>query len=454
MNIVRVACRHGLVVFMSASIIAPGARAQRLVVPPRTLMDEPLDLRATGMRPGERVRLRATMPDSARRLWIAEATYVANAKGEVYLHRDAAIHGSYTGVDAMGLVTSMQPAVPWPAATYAPPSLDSVPPVLTLFVGGRAADSTIVLRSFLGESARVVPLARGSGLVGTLFRPAETLQTSGVLVLGGSEGGEGSRDVAAQLSAHGFTTLSLAYFGVDPLPRELDRIPLEYFVRAIDLLAAQPGVRGRGVAIVGTSKGAEAALLVAARDERVRAVVAYAPSSVAWSCICSASTHSSWSWRREDVPSVPPGRDPSARSGTPLHPVVHYRHRMRDSASVARARIAVERIAGPVMLVAGDDDQLWPSAEMAREVRARLAEVSTRRDDSMLVYPRAGHRIGKSYLPAGSTLVAGGRLETGGDPGANAAAQADAWPRVLRFLDAAFDSSAGGSRSPFRAGVR
>jgi hypothetical protein len=63
-----------------------------------------------------------------------------------------------------------------------------------------------------------------------------------------------------------------------------------------------------------------------------------------------------------------------------------------------------------------------------------LAGPSRAPGDTILIYPDAGHRIGKSYLPAGSTRVAGGRLETGGTPQANALAQADAWPTVLHFL--------------------
>ena len=55
----------------------------------------------------------------------------------------------------------------------------------------------------------------------------------------------------------------------------------------------------------------------------------------------------------------------------------------------------------------------------------------------MLEYADAGHLIGKGYLPAGSTLVGGGRLETGGTPAGNAAAQADSWPKVLAFLERA-----------------
>jgi hypothetical protein len=211
-------------------------------------------------------------------------------------------------------------------------------------------------------------------------------------------------------------------------------------MRAITYLARRPEVDSTRIAILGTSKGAEAALLVAARDPRVRAVVAYAPSSVAWSCICSTPAHASWSVGGAAVTSIPPGRDPGvvAASGEPQRPAVHYRYRLRDPVVAERAAIPVERINGPIMLVAGGADELWPSAEMARQIRERRARAAHRAGDTTLVYPDAGHRIGKSYLPAGSTRVAGGRLETGGTPRANAAAQADAWPRVLRFLATAF----------------
>jgi BAAT / Acyl-CoA thioester hydrolase C terminal len=46
----------------------------------------------------------------------------------------------------------------------------------------------------------------------------------------------------------------------------------------------------------------------------------------------------------------------------------------------------------------------------------------------------AGHLIGKAFLPAGSTRIGNGRIETGGSTAANARAQATAWPAVLEFL--------------------
>jgi dienelactone hydrolase len=413
--------------------------AQRLVVPRTALMDEPFAVRATGLRPGARVMIRATMPDSARRVWSAEAEYVADARGEIDVSRDPSVGGAYDGVDAMGLVTAMDLPDQPGTAVYVAPALDSVPTTFALSADGRQVDSAVIVRRFVAPSVRVVALDRATGLVGTYFAAAARTRAPAVLVLGGSEGGNSAADVASLLASHGFATLSLAYFGVEPLARELDRIPLEYFGRAIDFLALQPGVDSTAIGVLGTSKGAEAALLVAARDARIRAVAAYAPSSVAWSCICASADHSSWSVEGTDVPNVPPGRDPSIATvaGQPMRPVVHYRYRMRDTAVADRARIPVERINGPVMLVAGEADALWPSAEMARALDGHLSATRGRTGDTLLVYAGAGHRIGKAYVPAGTTRMAGGRLETGGSARANAAAQADAWPRVLRFLERA-----------------
>ncbi len=61
--------------------------------------------------------------------------------------------------------------------------------------------------------------------------------------------------------------------------QELAEIPLETFTAAITRLVQQGCER---IVLVGTSKGAEAALLTAVYDSRVAAVVAISPSSVVW----------------------------------------------------------------------------------------------------------------------------------------------------------------------------
>jgi dienelactone hydrolase len=410
------------------------AHSQRLHLPRAAAADSAFHIRADGLQAGTEVVLRAEMDDSQGRRWSSAATFRVAPAGRVDLVRDAPLRGSYAGVQPLGLVTAMQTAGE-ALARFIPGRLDSIPLTVYLEVAGRAADSASVLRRLQGPGVTVRDL-RGSRPLGRIFLPPGGGRRPAVLVIGGSEGGFGGDDVAALLASHGYAALSIAYFGAGSLPDALERIPLEYFVAAVDSLRATPGVDPGRIAVLGTSKGAEAALLLAADDARVRAVVAYAPSAVAWSCICRDPRSPSWTLGAGAVPFVPGGRDPAylPAPGTPLRPVVNYRYRLRDSASVLRAAIPVERIAGPVLMVAGRDDQLWPSAWSAAAITERLRAHGFRHQVVNLTYAGAGHLIGKAYLPAGATRTGGGRLETGGSPHSNAAAQADAWPRVLRFL--------------------
>jgi len=415
--------------------VAGSVHGQRLHVPDGVAVDSAFRITVDGLRPGQVVVLHTMMDDSLGRRWESSASFRASSTGRIDLTRDAPLHGSYAGVQPMGLVTSMEPAGELAGRLrFIPPRLDSVPLLLRVGSDGATADSARVVRWF--RSPDVMVRALGGGLAGHLFYPAGRERRPAVLVLGGSEGGFGGEDVAALLASRGYVALSLAYFGIAPLPSSLERIPLEYFGAAVDSLQADPRVRRGSLAALGTSKGAEAALVLGAHDPRIHAVVAYAPSAVAWSCICPDPQSPSWTLGGRPVPFVPGGADPAYRppQGSPLHPVVNYRYRLRDSAAVRRATIPVERINGPVLLVSGREDELWPSSWSADAIAARLRTHGFRHRVVQLSYPGAGHLIGKAYLPAGSTRVGGGRLETGGTPQANAAAQADAWPRMLRFL--------------------
>jgi dienelactone hydrolase len=275
------------------------------------------------------------------------------------------------------------------------------------------------------------------GVVGTLFLPEGSGPFPGVVVLGGSEGGLSGSETAAVLSGHGFAALALAYFQMPGLPGSLREIPLEYIDGAIAALLDLPAVRKGGVALVGTSKGAEAALLAAGGSERVLAVAALAPSSVVWSCICDDADRSSWSRAGKPVAFVPQGSDPTYRPPPqfPFSPAVNYEYRLRNREAAEKAAIPVERIRGPVFLAAGDRDGVWPSAAMARSIEQRRRRFGCSPQDETYIFAGAGHFIGLPNLPAGSTVV-GGRLDAGGTPEANAAASAEMWSRLRAFLSA------------------
>lgn len=263
-----------------------------------------------------------------------------------------------------------------------------------------------------------------------------------ILLLGGSEGGLG-RDVRLQamlLQRAGFNVLHLAYFNVPGKPSKLERVPLETFSTALDWLKARPNVDPNAIALVGYSKGAEAALLTATRYPGIRAVVAGMPSSVTWDALSMRSYIfggvSSWTEDRRDVPSLAygPGDDTDR-----LLP--RFTNALATLDAHPEVVIPVERFAGRLLLVCGARDTLWPSCPMAAQV-AQRARRGGRPATELLTYPEAGHGVMGGPLPADHRLMHVWRT-TGGAPGADAAARIDSWPRIVAFLNAALRPPAG-----------
>lgn len=128
----------------------------------------------------------------------------------------------------------------------------------------------------------------------------------GVLVLAGSSG-RVDVDRASLFARAGFAAVAMRWFGGPGQPPGICEVPLETFTPALDVLAEHaPDL----LVIVGTSKGAEAALALAVRDPRVDAVIGFAPSSVVWANVgpgfdgAMRPQRSSWTWRGESLPFV------------------------------------------------------------------------------------------------------------------------------------------------------
>jgi pimeloyl-ACP methyl ester carboxylesterase len=298
---------------------------------------------------------------------------------------------------------------------------------------------------------------RTEGVLGTLFRPDTSSPVPAVLVLGGGEGGlvEGG---ALSLAEEGYAALALPYFGYGPLPRDLIEVPLEYFARALAWLRDLPGTEGRRATVLGTSRGGELALLLGATyPEHVGAVVGYVPSSVVyggssfdpWSAF--APSRSAWTLGGRPLPFVEarPRPDDFVRwrsypsfvwpffvtTPEPRFPISLLRAYERpldgDSLALRRAAVPVERIAGPVLLVSGGRDALWPSSRLSEMAVSRLRFHRHPYRYEHLLYEEAGHMI----LPQGvSGAYVPPWLDVGGSPRADHGASADAWDRVLNFL--------------------
>jgi dienelactone hydrolase len=418
-------------------------RPRLLASPASALIDAVLDVRVTGCRPRAAVTVLARVDDPLRGRWQSRADFEADAAGAVDLASARPVAGGYTSADPLGLLWSLErdPASV-PPMGFAAPSGD-VDIELAVEVDGAAADGARIRRSFMGPGI-VREAVSAEGLVGAFFAPAARSLRPGVLVLGGSDGGL-AEGAAALLASHGFATLALAYFRAERLPTELMEIPLEYFETAIRWLGRQPGVAAGGLSVVGRSRGGELALLLASMFPEISSVVAYVPSGVVHAGIAASpaaggAPRSAWTYRGKPLPFVPPAVEglPSTAASpeTPLELRPMFLKSLENRSAVEAAGIPVERISGPVLLISGEDDRLWPSPVLADIAAARLG--AHKRPVTHLRYPGAGHMIGPIGLPATANTILhplrGRAMALGGTPAGNAAAAADSWPRVLHFL--------------------
>jgi dienelactone hydrolase len=284
----------------------------------------------------------------------------------------------------------------------------------------------------LGQSPVPAPTktaVTANRLVADFYMPPDAHdRLPAVIVIGGSGGGMDERTAweARVLAEHGYATLHLAYFLVPGLPTALHLIPLEYFKTAVDWLRAQPGVDPERIGIVGTSIGGMAALVLAAQYPEFKVVVAAVPSSVIWTTFGSRT--SMFSLEGRPLPYLPYGLS----GGSRIYDL--YDEGLNSIAQHPDAVIPVEQINGPVMLICGKLDALWPSCRMSAQVIARLEANKFRHAFQLLDYADAGHSVfGPPVAPESRTFASLGSL--GGSSAGNNAARIDSWPKAVTFMD-------------------
>lgn len=238
------------------------------------------------------------------------------------------------------------------------------------------------------------------GLAATYYVPGSNDGKMGVLVLGGSEGGVPEK-LAKPIVEAGFPTLALAYFKEDGLPSELERIPLEYIYQAVSWLKAQPETTPDKIIVVGWSKGAELSLLLASKDASIHSVVAIAPSSVVWAGILkdwSKVPGSSWTHNGNDLAFVP--FNPSGEVNGLLD---LYTQSLENRTDSGEANIPVQNINAGVVLLTGENDEIWPSPTMAEAV---CKKINARADKKCkhINYQGADHLLNYEFLKSGSDM--------------------------------------------------
>lgn len=418
------------------------------------LIDQPRRITATGLAPGS-ATLTTTLAHADGSRWRSEAEFHIAADGLLDVDRQTPLSGDWSGPEPMACVWALRPL----SAPTAGQLSDGVAPLkveVELKDASGARTSMAFIQRF-HDAAVTRREVRDEGLSGTLFVPAGEGPHPVVIVLNGSGGGTPEQR-AALYAAHGYIGFALAYFKAPGRPDHISDTPLEYFESALDWVGRTLAPRHGFIAVAGLSRGGELALLLGATfPQRVSAVIGYVPSAVVHGTLRAGRPEQprdadAWTWQGQPLRNVWRGNphadwtafDTPPAPGAAIRQAPAFTDVERGVDFGAAARIPVERIAGPVLLISGTDDGFWPSTQYSTRIAAQLQAVNHPWPVEHVCNEGAGHAIGFPYVPttiiARLHPVAGVLISGGGTAQANAQANRLSWARVLGFLAAAVDA--------------
>jgi dienelactone hydrolase len=265
---------------------------------------------------------------------------------------------------------------------------------------------------------------KDNGITGILYSPSQVSEKlTGIILLSGSDGGiPGAnaipKNFIEELVRNGFIVLALAYFGVDDLPSDLENIDLKYFESAIQWFQLHPNVKKDGIVIMGQSRGGELALILGTVLNKLKAIVAYAPSSM----ITGGFPYPNQpAWKFKDHALTPylgalSGNDPKLTESDDL---IHSTHKklipihanteqdpfiiadlfsarnLKENAKLAE--IPVEKINCPILLFSGSKDAIWTSTYYCKSIIKRLNAHNSLIKCKHVNYEDAGHGLIASY---------------------------------------------------------
>ncbi|MDR2758583.1 MAG: acyl-CoA thioesterase/BAAT N-terminal domain-containing protein [Spirochaetaceae bacterium] len=383
---------------------------------------ERVSVSLSGCRPLSRVSLIAEMADFYGRLYHSSALFTADSEGKVYLDTSPSLEGTYTGTDPIGIFWS-QVLVKEPEQLLA----NTDDPLFMRFTAEQDGEKAeVVLERTLISPGVTVEKVRNYGLVAEYYRPAafgpEKKGLSNIIVFGGSDGGINSgRFLARFLSGHGFGALALAYFGLPELKKDLVRIPLEIIENAIGYVQSRPDSDPEKTGISGISRGGELTLLAASVFPQLHAAAALTPSSILWESEDIFNKAPSFTYRGKDFPWVMCDFSPlydEIRGRKPFACASVYAEAMKKTEECEKAMIPVERINGPVLMVSGKADLVWPAYEMCLLAEKRFQVHKFPHPYKHVWSEDLGHGVFSSgYLPTNNaytpspdiTLIRGGK---------------------------------------------
>ncbi len=376
-------------------------------------------------------------------LWMGDTYYASRlefhvADDELDTARLAPTRGSYAGIHPDGYLWSMRPDLDPPAALQRLANRD--PRMLVVGVEsekGQHAFGQFELNFGLAYRRGV----ETDGLHGLLFHPMQ--QPGGrdvVLLLPDTQRPTVDDRMASLLASRGHVVLELNV-ARDGLPAQREPLPIEYFSRAVDFLRREyAGPNGR-IDVVAFGRATEAAAMLALTRADIARIILVSPSSVinAGEGRGLPTDRPAWTLRGEPLAFVHRVADEDealARQRPPYTTRPLYDLRLAGATDDDRARIPFDRITSDIVLIACDQDAVWPADRMAQDIRD-LARRRGHANVAAYILPGCGHDLVAPIAPTTRReFVAqdGVRFALGGAPQAVWYGQRAAWDIIRRAV--------------------
>ncbi|XP_060081589.1 acyl-coenzyme A thioesterase 5-like [Ylistrum balloti] len=403
-------------------------------VPNEVQVDDRFAVHVQGLNQGDDITIQANICDGGDVLFTSTGCFRANEHGCVDISEQESLAGNYKGVDAMGLMWSMEQA-PGNRPGLRPGKKDvSTPEIISLnvFSGHHTTEdiaqkapqllaTTILERLYKARDVKMIDVAQGS-LRGRLFIPPGPGPFPGVIDMYGTAGGLIDTR-AALLASRGFVTLALAFFGYQDLPKSFWELDLTYFKEAVNFLSTHPSVIPNGIGILGLSKGGELAQLIAIHCPQVRALI----SINGVPCLSISAMKNGCETMEPDAP-----LDSSKFVFTDENYVI-FKNCVVPKENAHFFPVWQRDVA--FLNMCGSDDQLTDYRLQQRQYEDFPEDHKHKME--LVVYKGTGHMIEPPYTPVTSlsyhkvfrmTFVIGGVREQ------HARAQEDAWKRIQTFF--------------------
>ena len=396
-----------------------------------SMIDQPIQITICNLLSFQKVTLVARIIEGKAE-FTSHAFFFTDIEGKVDVNTTPSQGGTYTGVDGMGIIWSMEPAKNTRKGSRLSKQQASEPYTVQLGLvdGFQSINSwenlTLLCKEtvdlwYMSPETDKIPIRHGR-LRGTLFLPKNKSKCLGIIEMFGSAGGLIELR-AALLASHGFACLALAYFAYDDLPKGFE-FDLDYFDEAVEFMVQHEHVDSSlGLGLVGVSKGADIALHMASYNPAISHCV-----SINGSPHYNFGQHT-YRGRQVRCHMHDTERLIHTDEGIICRESAKNTNNDADVIPVDQAKQA------RFLLLQSCDDGAVPES-FVWDIATRILESGNKKCE-VVTYPGAGHLLEPPYTPLCRFVyhkLLGVYLVYGGERRLHAQAQEDHWKRIVRFF--------------------